>query len=100
LRAREAARRVKAQRNILRSDAQRGFAPPSRRERLGGTIPDCAGARDLRQGSGSRLAFMRRMPGSAKQEHASQTRPDNPFHDAIMADGEPIAAQRISILFA
>jgi len=50
LRAREAARRVKAQRNILRSDAQRGFAAPSRRERLGRTIPP-AGLCDLTEGA-------------------------------------------------
>jgi len=59
LRAREAARRAKARRNILRSDAQRGFAAPSRRERLGRTIPDCADARESRRGSGSRLGAYR-----------------------------------------
>jgi hypothetical protein len=35
LRARETARRAKARRSILRSDAQRGFAAPSRRATRG-----------------------------------------------------------------
>ena len=42
LRAREAAHRAKARRNILRSDAQRGFAALFRRERFG---PDDSGLR-------------------------------------------------------